>query len=312
MSKIPPHLLVGRLSSGESDEAAALIHVSLDSWYRRHLNQPGRFGLEWPPFRIFPEVYGELDAGCAVTARDAASGQLLGICFYHPRPTHVSVGIVATHPSAGGRGVARAMLEEVFALADGQALPVRLVSSLMNLDSFSLYTRLGFVPGTVFQDLQFPPGVLPVMPPFAGSIRPAEASDVEAMAALEASLTGLDRSLDFGFFVRNKPGRWHTLVLLGPDGGLRGYLGSIHSGGTQMLGPGLMLEEGDALALITAQLHHHAPGNPVFLVPAKASGMVEALYRAGARNVELHVAQVRGGGREPGGIVLPTFLPESG
>ena len=53
--------------------------------------------------------------------------------------------------------MARAMLEDVFQVADAAGLPVRLVSSLMNLDSFSLYTKMGFVPGTVFQDLQFPP-----------------------------------------------------------------------------------------------------------------------------------------------------------
>jgi hypothetical protein len=73
-----------------------------------------------------------------------------------------------------------------------------------------------------------------------------------------------------------------------------------------------MRDEADALALITAQLEAHAPENPVVLVPARATGLVQALYAAGARNVELHVAQVRGDALEPKGIVIPTFLPESG
>jgi len=246
-----------------------------------------------------------------VVAREA-SGRLLGICFYHPRPQHVSVGIVATAPEAGGRGVARVMLEEVCALADLAGKPVRLVSSLMNLDSFSLYTRLGFVPGSVFQDLQFPQGRLPPVRPFPGEIRPAREADLPAMVALEKALTGLDRGQDLDFFVRNAAGHWHTLVLTGADGALRGYLGSIQAGGTEMLGPGLMVDEVGALALITAQLQAHAPRNPVVLVPAHCSGLVAALYAAGARNVELHVAQVRGAGVTPQGVVIPTFLPESG
>jgi GNAT superfamily N-acetyltransferase len=307
-----PPFALSRMQPAQWDGAAQLIHASLADWYAEHLNQPGRFGNAWEPFRVFPEIYEALDPGCAVVAREVESGRLLGICFYHPRPSHLSVGIVAVSPTSGGRGVARAMVEEVFREADAAGLPVRLVSSLMNLDSFSLYTKLGFVPGTVFQDLQFPPGVLPprVLPP--GTIRPAALEDVPAMVALEQALTGIDRGHDFRFFIRNEAQCWHTLLLTAPDGSLRGFLGSIHCGGTQMLGPGLMQEDHDALALITAQLHHHAPGNPVFLVPAQSASLVRALYQAGARNVELHVAQVRGGPGTASGIVIPTFLPESG
>ena len=38
-------------------------------------------------------------------------------------------------------------------IAKDQSLPVRLVSSAQNLDSFSLYTRQGFTPIQTFQDL---------------------------------------------------------------------------------------------------------------------------------------------------------------
>ena len=303
---------MGRLSESDSNAAAGLIHQSLAVWYARNLNQPDRFGQAWEPFRLFPEVYHSLDPDCGVSARDPISGELLGVCFYHPRPSHVSVGIVATHPDAGARGVARAMMQEVLVLADARQLPVRLVSSLMNLDSFSLYTRLGFVPGTIFQDLWFPPGILPPLAPPPGTLRPAVAADVPAMAALEESLTGLQRDQDFRFFVQNDPAVWHTLVLIGPDGNLSGYLSSINDGTTAMIGPGGMEDDAGALALLTAQLHHHVPATPVLLVPARATQLIASLYQAGARNLELHTAQVRGSSREPQGIIIPTFLPESG
>ncbi len=306
-------MLLSTLAEQDRDAAAKLIHGALSAWYDQHLNQVGRFGVDWEPFRIFPDVYECLDPGRALVVLENEGGPLRGICFYHPRPTHVSVGIVAVDPAAGGRGAARAMLEEVLRIADDSRKPVRLVSSLMNLDSFSLYTKLGFVPGTVFQDLQFPPGQHPPrVPARDGEVRMAVSEDLAGLAAVEQELTGLDRTRDFEFFLENARGIWRTMVLSGRDGQVRGFLSSIAAGGTWMLGPGAMRDEADALALITAQLEAHAPGNPVVLVPARATELVQALYAAGARNVELHVAQVRGTAAEPKGIVIPTFLPESG
>ena len=53
-------------------------------------------------------------------------------------------------------------------------------------------------------------------------------------------------------------------------------------------------------------------GPPVFLIPTHEFGIVAELYRWGARNVELHFAQVRGPSAPPDGIIMPSFLPESG
>jgi GNAT superfamily N-acetyltransferase len=97
-------------------------------------------------FLLFPEVYESLDPGEAVTARDSQTGEVLGVCFSHERETHVAIGIVATAPEAGGRGIAKQMMTAVLEKARNLGKPARLVSSLLNLDSFSLYTRLGFVP----------------------------------------------------------------------------------------------------------------------------------------------------------------------
>lgn len=318
----------GRLTPGDHAEAARLIHGSLSAYYAAKLNQPGRFGSEWKPFLVFPKVYEQLDAGCGICVRQKPHGKLLGVCYYHPRPTHISVGIVATHPDCGGGGVARRMLEEVLALADAEGKEVRLVSSLMNLDSFSLYTRLGFVPGQVFQDVQFPAG-RPLNPgPMAERVRPAEWRDVSAMVALERRLCGIDRTRDFEYFLRNVEGCWRVVVMDGPDGGLSGFLGSIHRESTCMVGPGVAVGEDEAMELIAAQLRLLAPENPVVLVPARATKLVKSLYAAGGRNVELHVAQVRPARGCSGAVptaatrsesaapsstavVMPTFMPES-
>jgi hypothetical protein len=49
----------------------------------------------------------------------------------------------------------------------------------------------------------------------------------------------------------------------------------------------------------------------VLLVPARESELVRRFYGWGGRNIELHVAQVRGAEFSETGIAFPTFLPET-
>jgi predicted N-acetyltransferase YhbS len=154
--------------------------------------------------RFFPEVYERLDPGCCLVAEDG--GVLVGSCFYHSRETHVAVGIVNVAETTAGHGVARRMVEEVIRRADGK--PGRLVSSAMNLDSYSLYTRLGFAPVAIFQDMVFGNGAdlscLRVR-----KVRDAVMEDVPAMVELEQELAGTRREKDFRFFIENSQEIWH-------------------------------------------------------------------------------------------------------
>lgn len=299
---------VERLRPHQHDELAKLIHTSLDVWHRTRLNCD-RFGTEWEPLRFVVEVYESLDPGCCVVAVDE-NGALIGSAFFHPRETHVGVGVVSVHPSAFGRGVARALMEEIIRIADGQ--PLRLVSSAMNLDSFSLYTRLGFVPQMTLQavTLDVPADGLPGA---STLLRVATMDDVPAIADFELWLNGVRKERDYRFFVENEDSGWRVAVIEKADGALAGFLAaSTHASGPQ-LGQGVAEDETTMQALVHGMLDQHFRGrHVVWLLPVGCSGLVRQAYAWGARNRETHLFSVLGDAPPIRGITIPTFLPESG
>lgn len=302
------------MEAGDWVAVASLIRNSTNAWYESH-GRPPIFAGGADATLLFCEVYESLDPGCCILAIDQDSGTIAGSCFYHPRPTHISLGIMNVDPAHFGKGIARLLLTYITDLADEAATPTRLVSSAFNLDSFSLYTRAGFVPRMTFQDmlLAVPPEGLPV-DDLAGSrrVREAAPADLDVIVALERELAHIERPGDHQSFLNNDLGVWHVSVIDSPGGhGIDGYLASVKHPGSTMLGPGAMRTQDDAAALIRCELNHLRGGCPVWLVPVEAAGLVRQLYRWGARNCELHLAQVRGRWQPPDGIVMPTFMPET-
>jgi ribosomal protein S18 acetylase RimI-like enzyme len=301
------------MRADEWDEVSELVRISTNHWYEAHA-RGAIFTGPAEATRLFCEVYEALDPGCCVVAQDGETGRLAGSCFYRQRETHVSLGIMNAHPYFFGRGAASQLLAFITDYADQQGLPIRLVSSAINLDSFSLYNRAGFVARMAFQDMfiESPADDLAAGVSGADRVRQATADDIPAMVALEDELVGIRREKDYRFFIENAMGIWHTLVLEGKGGGLDGFLGSVAHPGSNLLGPGVMRDESTAAALIAAQLDHHKGRTPVFLAPVQAAELVQTLYDWGARNCELHFAQIRGAFRRPAGIIMPTFMPETG
>ena len=182
----------------------------------------------------------------------------------------------------------------------------------MNLDSFSLYTRAGFVPRRAYQDmfLAVPESGLSHRPGPAG-IRPATMADVPAIAALEQELCGIRREGDFRYFVENRAGFWHLSVCEGEGGRLAGFMASCGHLGCNMIGPGLARRPDQAAGLLLAELDRQRGRRPVFLVPVDCAELVAQAYQWGARNCETHFSQVRGPCPPFQGVNVPTFLPES-
>ena len=295
------------------DEAARLIHASLNVWYEKNRGFKLVSG-GWETMLIFPRVYESLDPGCCVLVEETASKRIAGSCFFHPRSTHVALGIMNTHPDFFGKGVASRMLRYILDDAAQRKLPVRLVSGATNVDSFSLYNRAGFLPTRFFQDMtvKVPESGFDVAAPPDCTLREATESDIPQIVALERELSSIEREKDYRFFLRNDGGIWHMSVLIGPGGGLDGFLVSVNDPGSNMLGPGLARNETMAAALIRNELNFHRGRSPVWLVPSTARSLVGAMYAIGAKNCELHISQVLGDYVPETGIVFPTFMPETG
>jgi GNAT superfamily N-acetyltransferase len=299
-------------AGSDFDEIAELIHLSTNHWYETH--GKGRIFCGDPSAaRLFCEVYWALEPGCCVVAV-TRTGRIVGSCFYHPRPTHVSLGIMNSHPNYAGLGVARALLAYIVEFARKDAKPLRLVSSAMNLDSFSLYNRAGLAPYAVYQDmiLEAPAEGLGSQAAKTDRVRDAVLTDVPRMVALEREVHGIDRTTDFTYFVRNEAGIWHVSVLEGEGSRMDGFLVSVSHPASKMLGPGVMRTEAAAVTLITRELEVRRGQTMVWLVPSDRREIIRAMYFIGARNCELHFAQVLGEKPQVRGIVMPTFMPETG
>ncbi|QDT64050.1 GNAT family N-acetyltransferase [Calycomorphotria hydatis] len=295
------------------DAVAGLIFESTNAWYESH-GHGKIFSGSPADCRLFCDVYEDLDPGGCLVAVETSTQNIVGSCFVHPRETHMSLGIMNASPAAAGLGVAKSLLREIIRMAEEAKKPLRLFSSAFNLDSYSLYTRHGFAPYAVFQDMIFQvpeEGVTSDVISTDG-VRPASLDDLDHIVALEQKIWGCSRRGDWEYFIRNERGIWHVSVIESAKGEITGVLASVNHPGSNMLGPGIAVDSDAAASLVLAELNVHRGRSPVFLVPAADKKLVALMYGLGARNCELHVGQSLGPAPDIRGVVMPTFMPETG
>ena len=308
------------------DRVADLIFLSTNSWYQQKLGHPIFTGKP-EDCRIFCDVYEDLDPECGIVAEHTTTGALMGSCFYHARETHVSLGIMNVHPNYFGAGVASSILQKIIEFSDGHDLPLRLVSSAMNLDSFSLYNRFGFVPFGAYQDMYIDvpkDGLVGANDDREDGeeeddgneeadkrVREAELRDLLTMGQVEFEVSGISRERDYCYFIENDLGIWHTMVSLDEKGKVNGFLVSSDHPASSMIGPGVAKTPEAAEALLWAQLDRFRGRRATFLLPVNRPDIVQPMYELGAKNCEIHFSQVRGESQPVRGIVMPGFLPET-
>lgn len=291
-------------------EVGHLIHNATNTWYVNN-GKAAVFGCTPEDVRFFCEVYESMDPDCCLVAE--VDGRIAASCFYHPRPTHFSLGIMCVHPEFYGLGLAKKLLNKIIDLSSQAGKPLNLISSAMNLDSFSLYNKAGFVPTAVYQDM-----ILPV--PDEGlsfddsslkAVRPARFADIPQMVKLEKEIHGKDRGKDLQYIIANSPGIWNCHVYE-EDGAISGFLCSVNHPSSKIIGPGVMNAPGACLDLIKSHLNYYKGTTPLIIAPCSQNNLVQELLKMGAKNVEMHFSQTLGGisGQATNGIIIPTFMPE--
>jgi len=308
-------MLLRPLTDDDRNAYSHMLHRAFNTWYGARGWPSDYFGCTPEQAGIFLDIYGDISPGRSVAAFDPGSGEIMGACFYHPREHHVSLGIMSVSPDYFRRGVGRAMVNHIVDFTESNQYPaLRLVGSAINMDSFSLYNRSGFVPRGSYHDMVIavPAEGLAVDYPLRKQVRDATLADLDAMAALEMEVSGISRVSDYRYAIENRRGVLHAQVFENSDGSLEGFMISIQCHALNMLGPCVARSEKVTLALLLQATEHFRGQVPLFVIPMDKRELVETLYAWGARNVETHLFQVRGKFQPFNGVSLPSFLPETG
>jgi ribosomal protein S18 acetylase RimI-like enzyme len=306
-------MLLRLLTDDDRNAYALILHRSFNTWYSAHGWPSDYFRCAPEQAGIFLDIYNDISPGCSIAAFDPNSGKLMGACFYHPREHHVSLGVMSVNPDYFQRGVGRALVDYIVDFTDAhQYAALRLVSSAMNMDSFSLYNRSGLIPRGSYHDMVLPVAGLRVRYPLREKVRTAMLTDVDAMVALEMEVSGISRINDYRYAIDNPRGVLQALVFENSDGVVDGFMISIKHPALNMLGPCVARSEQATLALLLQATERFRGGTPLFVAPMDKRELVETLYQWGARNVETHLFQVRGKFQAFNGVSLPSFLPETG
>jgi GNAT superfamily N-acetyltransferase len=304
------------LQTSDVTAYAETLHSAFNDWYWKHGWGKDYFGCSAQETSVFYDIYNDLTPGCSIAAFDLAyEGRVAGACFYHPRPHHVSLGIMCVHPDYWGCGIGRAFVEHILAFVRSHDYPAcRLVGSAINMNSFSLYNRCGFEPKAAYHDMVVDVSERTLEAPVPGQeqVRTAELSDMSAMAELEMYVSGIRRDIDYGYAIRNARGLLHATVCENAGRSLDGFMVSVRHPALNMLGPCVARTQEAALSLISAELGRFIGERVLLLVPTDKRKMVEQAYAWGAINVETHFKQVWGSFQEFNGVNMPSFLPETG
>jgi GNAT superfamily N-acetyltransferase len=303
------------LRDSDVPEYTQMLYDSFNAWYGKRGWGKNYFLCTAQDTSVFYDIYNDLSPGCSVAAFDRASGHMLGACFYHPRETHVSLGIMVVHRDHGRKGIGRSMVEHILGFTRANNYPCcRLVGSAMNMDSFSLYNRSGFVPRAVFHDMvvTVPESGLDVHVPSEDRVRDAVLSDVARMGDLEMDVSGIKREVDYRYAIESPRKLLHAAVCENNHGGIDGFMFSLKHPTLNMLGPCVARSSVVATALVRRELERFRGTVALMLVPVVERDMVEEFYRWGGVNVEIHLQQIWGEFRPVRGVNMPSFLPESG
>ncbi|HLK11218.1 MAG TPA: GNAT family N-acetyltransferase [Candidatus Binatia bacterium] len=220
-------------------------------------------------------------------------GEIVGVAWAHARGPVTTIGPVAVHPQAQGRGVGRLLLGRALEAAGGGQ--VRLVHESFNAISLGLYLRAGFrVVAPLIELVRPAEATGAAVAPAGVRIRAAVADDRLRLIARDARAFGAPRPQSLDPYLRR--GR----VLVADDGrALAGYACGIGVRATAYLGSAAA-DDGEVLLALVGTLTAELAGAAVHvLVPAADRLLLDGLAGLGYRVLRACQYMVLGGGTAP-------------
>lgn len=304
------------LQDSDVAEHADLLYSSFNTWYWKHGWGKDYFGCTSQETSIFYNIYNDLTPGHSIAAFDKTTNRMMGSCFYHPREHHVSLGIMSVHPNYSSEGVGHGLVKHILDYTkENDYKSCRLVSSAINMDSFSLYNKAGFIPRMVYQDMVInvpEAGLQDTSTKGMQCVRRASLDDVDKMGDLEMQVSGIRREMDYRYAISNPRGILHAIVYENDQKGIYGFMISVKHPVLNMLGPCVARDEDIAIALINKEIERFNGTWVLFSIPMEKTKMVMQMYQWNAINVETHLKEVWGEFYGFKGVSMPSFLPETG
>ncbi|MCX7174953.1 MAG: GNAT family N-acetyltransferase [Proteobacteria bacterium] len=230
----------------------------------------------------------DLGAGFAAEV----DGRLVATAMWWPYgDTHATVGMIIVVPEMQGRGLGRALMDELLHAARGRTIFLNSTQA-----GLSLYTRLGFVPrGKVCQHQ----AILMKEPLLASSkvdLRVMTASDAEQVRLLDLAATGMDRTA-----LLNALFEAGMIMVVDRGAGVTAYACAREFGRGVVIGPVIAKgssDASDAMLLITALAGYHH-GRFVRIDVTEESGLSGWLTEFGLPCVGHEVAMMARGIQTP-------------
>lgn len=262
------------LNDSDRSEYADLVHSSFNAWYWKKGWCTDYFKCPPGDAAVFYDIYNDLTPASSVAAVHRKTGKLIGACFYHPREYHVSLGIMSVHPSYFGMGIGKALVSHIVEYAKNKGyVSIRLVGSAINMDSFSLYNKAGFVPVQAYHDMvvQVPEDGVGGNVASMELVRDARIEDAHSMGELEFEVSGIKRLQDYLYTIENKRGLFQAKVIENAGGGLEGFMISVKHPALNMTGPGVARTQEASAALIRASLERYRGEAVLSVIPMDCS-----------------------------------------
>lgn len=206
--------------------------------------------------------------GLLLAELDGAPAGLAGAVDYGP---FAYIGMMAVHPGHQRRGVGQALVERLLAWLEQRGCPMAVLDA--SDAGEPLYRRLGFV--TDDKTYLFVNDDCARRAALPERVRPIEAADLPALAALDAPLFGAARPAALELIWREQAGR--GFLAQGADGQPEGFLIAQE----QLLGPWVARTPAAAEALLAAALTLPFDGSPRAQLSTGNGDATRILLRAG-------------------------------